>query len=177
LLQLRLVDRQILDRVADEAGVPPGIVEAVDESPAAVKERPRSAAQGGAGMTYGRLIEEAVLESARRGDVLIVGRGAHMILAGRPGLLRVKVMAPVEIRVASLMQRLSLSRVAAERAVRESDRARAKFIKLVYGADWMDPGQYDLVVNTKHISYEAAAEAIAAIARHIRERTESGAPV
>ncbi|MHB0875441.1 MAG: cytidylate kinase-like family protein, partial [Anaerolineae bacterium] len=51
LLQLRLVDRQILDRVADEAGVPPGIVEAVDESPAAVKERPRSAAQGGAGMT------------------------------------------------------------------------------------------------------------------------------
>jgi cytidylate kinase len=169
LLQLRLVDRQILDRVAEQAGVPEGTAEALDESPAAVKARAAGAA-GGPSRSYERLVTDAIREAARRDDALIVGRGAHLILAGRPGLLRVRVMAPVETRVASLMQRLSLSRVAAERAVRESDRSRAKYIKLLYGVDWTDPGQYDLVINTKHVSYEAAAEAIVLVARSLGER-------
>lgn len=171
LLQLRLIDRQILDRVAEEAGVTPEVVEALDESPAAVKSRPRPVAGETTTSTYGRLIEQAVLDYAGRGEALIVGRGAHLILAGRAGLLRVKVIAPTDVRVRSLMQRLSLSRTAAERAISESDRSRAQFIKMAYHVDWMDPGLYDLVVNTRHISYDAAAEAIATIARAIRQQS------
>jgi len=171
LLGLRLVDRQILDRVAEEAGVSTGTVEAVDESPAAVKQRPKGAVARAGEQTYDELIRRAIEEYARLGDVVIVGRGAHMLLAGRPGLLRVKILAPREARVLSLMQRLNLSRVAAERAVRDSDRNRAGFVRAIYKVDWMDATLYDLVLNTRVLDYETGAEAIAHVAKRLQIRS------
>ena len=167
-LGLALVDRQILDRVAEEAGVPTGLVEAVDESPAALKQRTRSVRPGAPSVTYSQLIQGAIYETARKGDVLILGRGAHLLLQGMPGLLRVKIIAPMEKRVQSLSERLSLSRSAAERAIRDSDRNRAAYIKAVYGRDWMDMTCYDLVINTHQIDQETAAEIICLAAETLR---------
>ena len=170
MLDLRLVDRQILDRVAEQAGVPAGVVEAVDESPAAAKKRPKGTRMEATDQTYNQLMQAAIHDYARQGNALIVGRGAHLLLSGRPELLRVKVLAPREVRINSLMQRLNLSRAAAERAVRDSDSNRAAFIKTVYKADWMDPSLYDLVINTKSLDYDTASEVIALVARKMQEK-------
>ncbi|MGQ9552792.1 MAG: cytidylate kinase-like family protein [Anaerolineae bacterium] len=170
MLDLRLVDRQILDRVAEQAGVPAGVVEAVDESPAAAKKRPKGTRMEATDQTYNQLMQAAIHDYARQGNALIVGRGAHLLLSGRPDLLRVKVLAPREVRINSLMQRLNLSRAAAERAVRDSDSNRAAFIKTVYKADWMDPSLYDLVINTKSLDYDTASEVIALVARKMQEK-------
>ena len=42
----------------------------------------------------------------------------------------------------------------------ETDSNRAAYIRQLYGRDWCDPDEYDLVVNTGRISYQATAELI-----------------
>ena len=40
----------------------------------------------------------------QKGNVVIIGRGANIILAGTPGVMHVGLMAPLEVRVQTLMQ-------------------------------------------------------------------------
>ena len=42
----------------------------------------------------------------------------------------------------------------------ETDSNRAAYIRQLYGRDWCDPDEYDLVVNTGRIGYQATAELI-----------------
>jgi cytidylate kinase len=42
----------------------------------------------------------------------------------------------------------------------ETDSNRAAYSKQLYGRDWCDPDEYDLVVNTGRVSYQAAAQMI-----------------
>ena len=42
----------------------------------------------------------------------------------------------------------------------ETDANRAAYIKQLYGHDWCDPDEYDLVINTGRIGYQTAAEMI-----------------
>jgi cytidylate kinase len=39
----------------------------------------------------------------------------------------------------------------------ETDSNRAAYIKQLYGHDWCDPDEYDLIINTGRISFETAA--------------------
>jgi cytidylate kinase len=49
---------------------------------------------------------------------------------------------------------------AAERMVRDSDRARARFVKAVAGVNWIDAGIYDLAVDTSALGFDAVVDLI-----------------
>jgi hypothetical protein len=63
----------------------------------------------------------------------------------------------------------------------ETDSNRAAYIKQLYGRDWCDVDEYDLIVNTGRVSYETAAQMILcgvrdrSLARH-RPGTPIGGP-
>lgn len=95
---------------------------------------------------------------ARRGNAIIVGRGANIFLDPRYGL-RVRLVAPVETRVACLATHERIDREQAARRVREDDRGQVEFIRKTYKADINDPARYDLVINTGALP-PAAIEAI-----------------
>jgi cytidylate kinase len=42
----------------------------------------------------------------------------------------------------------------------ETDSNRAAYIKQLYGHDWCDVDEYDLIVNTGNVGYEAVATMI-----------------
>jgi cytidylate kinase len=44
----------------------------------------------------------------------------------------------------------------------KTDSNRAAYIKQVYGHDWCDLDEFDLVLNTDRISYQTAAQMILA---------------
>jgi CMP/dCMP kinase len=116
-------------------------------------------------------IEERLLgELAGNDRAVIVGCGAAQTLKGRPRVLSVFLHAPAAGRAARVQQvhRLSDAR-AAERAVRESDRNRARFIRQLTGVAWTDAGGYDLAVDTSTMSLEASITLIvqAAAARRL----------
>jgi len=177
-LGAEIVDKKLIDEVAGRLTLEPSQVEAEEERPRTLLERlVRSFSTLEPGMGAGwtppypdplfdprkeiiHLTEQVIREVASSGNVVIVGRGAGFVLRDRPDVFRVFLRAPDGARAKVLMARLGLSEDDARRKMHETDSNRAAYIRQLYGRDWCDPDEYDLVVNTARISYQATAELI-----------------
>src|SRR5262245_15555699 len=111
------------------------------------------------------LIRETVVETAGKGDVVIVAHAASFALGERDDVLRVLISAPPEVRTARLAEARGVDRDAAAKELRRSDDARASYLKSFYGIDRELPTHYDLVLNTRNLDPDAAAAIVVAAAR------------
>ena len=73
---------------------------------------------------------------------------ARWCLAGRPDVFHVRVVAPLEKRVARLCREKSLSEEAARARLEASDKARLRYLKRSHGVRVDDPSHYHVTVNT-----------------------------
>lgn len=110
------------------------------------------------------LIQEAIEETAARGDVVIVSHAASHALSGRDGVLRVLVTASPDTRARRLAESRGLEPKAAQNAVKDADAARSNYLRRFHGISAEAPTQYDLVVNTDVLGVERAAALVAAAA-------------
>lgn len=106
------------------------------------------------------LVRALVRHAAEEGNVLIVGRGGQAILQDNPGVFHVRVEAPLELRIQRVQQAEGLSYEEARNRIIQNDRAARDYLRRFYDVDWSDPQLYDLVINTRKISVELAAEYI-----------------
>ncbi len=106
----------------------------------------------------GYLTPEEIYEIALEGNVLIRGWGAAQLLKSIPGILSVRVCAPMEFRVAQMVDRLGVGEREAKREIERSDAAHSRTFLRFFEADWRDPRNYDLVLNTAHLSPGTCAE-------------------
>ncbi len=86
---------------------------------------------------------------------VVLGRGANFILP-RERCLRVRIVAPPEIRADYLARMLDLEPAAAMEAVRKGDADRAAFIHHFFDADIDEDTNYDLVINMDLYTLDAA---------------------
>jgi cytidylate kinase len=134
----------------------------------------------GGGMEYAPpsdyldLVTSVILESAVRGQAMIVGRGGQVILSGRPGVLHVQIIARFETRVYNVIQREGIKWREAAYRVRTADEQRAGYMRRFYNVDWLDSSLYDLVINTDHLPCDAAVQLVAGAARALEAAAESG---
>jgi len=110
--------------------------------------------------TYLALIQAALAEQVRTGRAVYHGLAGHLLLKGAPGLMRVRLIAPFEFRIAMARQRLNLSRNEAIGHIEAMDRDRRRWTQFLYGVDWGDPAQYDVVINLEQLSVEQACRLI-----------------
>jgi hypothetical protein len=106
------------------------------------------------------LIRETVVETAGRGDVVIVAHAASFALGDRDDVLRVLITAPPGLRTARLAEARGVDGSEAAKELKRSDDARASYLKSFYGVDHELPTHYDLVINTQNVDREAAAAII-----------------
>jgi cytidylate kinase len=102
---------------------------------------------------------------ARRGDVVILGRGSQAILRDEPGVLHVYVASSLEHRIDTLMARDSISHQDAERRIKESDTSRVACHRHYFKVEPDSPALYDLGINAGRIRVDVAAKMIAVAAR------------
>ena len=121
---------------------------------------------------YLDMIQTIIYEYAKADDVVIVGRGATVLLSDVPSALHINMFAPIERRVEVVMAREGISRSLAEQIVRESDQDRAGYMRYLFDRDWMDPLLYDVMINTSVVTREQACELIAEAA-HAKELLEA----
>ena len=96
------------------------------------------------------------MEAIADGDGgLVLGRGANFILP-RERCLRVRIVAPPEIRADYLARILELEPEAADAAVRDGDADRRAFVRHYFDADIDEDTHYDLVLNMDLYSLDAA---------------------
>jgi cytidylate kinase len=160
----QVFDRELVDAIAQKARVRRELIESVDE-------RDRSAIQEAIAdflepqplgtARYQAYLHEVLLTLGHQGDVVIVGRGAEYILPSQFGL-RVRMVAPVEVRVRRIAGRENSSLKAARVEVGRSDRERARLVRRQFGQSATDPVNHDLTINTAELSVEAAVEIVLA---------------
>jgi cytidylate kinase len=154
-LKLRIIGRELINRAAKEAGAPEVALAEIDEL-GLLGVKPGPAAL----RLYRQKVTEVIDSLAAEGDVLLMGRGGQVVLAGRPGVLHVRIIAPRELRVQVVGQRCQVPPEVASARIEACDRARAGYLKRHYGVSGDDPRLYDLVLNMAHLDVAAAAELI-----------------
>jgi cytidylate kinase len=98
-----------------------------------------------------------LLAVAARGNAVIVGRAAGFLLP-RETTVHVRVVAPLESRVAYMAQELRLTRPEAVEEVRARDERRAIFLDRTLALAPSDLTAYDVVVNSDRLGVEGAAQ-------------------
>ena len=78
------------------------------------------------------LVRGVIAAAYKRGDVVIVGRGGQAILKDHPGVLHVRVEAPLAHRMEAVMERTNLPPTQAEMAIEDQDRAAQSYVCLLY---------------------------------------------
>jgi cytidylate kinase len=95
----------------------------------------------------------------RHGKAIIVGRGANFVLPPE-NRFRVRIIAPLELRVNRVAETYGVSKKEAKRHVLRTESDRRAFVRKYFHSDIGDPANYDVIFNTGTLSVESAAAAI-----------------
>ena len=94
------------------------------------------------------ILSNVINRVADAGNSVIIGRGANMLLSGRPDAFHIGLIASYEDRLKRIMARERIEIAAdAEKYIAENDVARASFFQRFFGVDPTDPQQYHMVLN------------------------------
>jgi cytidylate kinase len=109
---------------------------------------------------YLTAIQLALAERASKGPFVYYGHAGHLLMKGVPGILKVRVIAPMKRRAEKFMETQNLSYEEAKKAIEKLDEGRIKWTRFLYDVDWRDPSLYDLVINLDAIQIETACELV-----------------
>lgn len=113
------------------------------------------------GNALANLTASEVLALAEKGRVIIRGWGSTHLLHSVDHVLCVRVCAPLEQRIATLMERLEIDDEAyARREIIINDTAHGQILKRMLHGDWQNPDHYDLVINTERVPIDEAVDLI-----------------
>jgi cytidylate kinase len=167
-LGLRLVGREMINQAAQDAGAGEVALAELDEL-GLLGVKPSAASQ----KRYREKIVEIIEAQAAAGNVLLVGRGAQIVLGHSPGVLHVRIAAPRDLRCKVVQERCKVSAEAADARISASDAARAGYHKRHFGVRWDDPSLYDLILNLARLTVPTAVAIISAAAMQLEETRET----
>jgi cytidylate kinase len=160
-LGIASVGHELAERVADKMHVKKSLLQRLREGKASMMEKLSTSQDQIAVYTA-----EEVLLLAQQGNHLIRGWGSTLLLRAVPHIPCVRVCAPVENRVKSLMARLDTDDEDFIRdEIEKSDAAHAAAMHSRFGVKWGDPLLYDLTLNTGRVSIESCVEFVVALTR------------
>jgi cytidylate kinase len=160
-LGLQQVRHEIGDVVAGRMSVKKSLIRRIREGKASKVEKWAADEK-----TISIFTAEEVFELAVKGNVLIRGWGATLLLRAVPHIPCVRVCAPLDVRVKRLMERLETDDAElARHEIRVDDAARATRMGENFDVEWGDPTLYDLTLNTERIGIPECVRQVVALAR------------
>jgi cytidylate kinase len=165
-LGYRYVDHELIQDAVRRYGLAEEKLSHLDESKPTLFERFDAETRH-----YITILQTTLLEFAEADNTVLMGRGGQWLLRGIPHVLRVRVIAPFELRVRQWIRRTAEltgetpNQRAAADFVRRDDTERAGRMRYLYEVDIDDPSIYDLVVNTEKVRHDAVADMIERVIR------------
>jgi len=120
-LKYTMIDGQRISQLASQYGLSPELLQLVDEKPPVyitAEDRKRAAALNS--------VELIILDMARKGNVVIYGRGGQDLLKGCNNVLRLRFIADFEERVERFAEREWIDPDMARSLIRRSEGAFAQ---------------------------------------------------
>ena len=159
----KIFDRNLMDKVLEEHGLPAYLAKFLPED--RVSEIEDFVADIlGAHPTLRKMVAqsaETILKLAAMGNVILIGRAANLVTARLPCVLHVRLVAPLEQRIAHCQKEYGMTRAKARVFCRREDLGRKRYVRKYFNADVADPLLYHLVINTGLVGYDDAAKLIA----------------
>jgi cytidylate kinase len=158
----QVFDQELLEYMAQDGVVRQGVLDSL--KPAAMvwtEERlqqllhEQNLSQNPAIQTLARV----VLALGAQGKAVMIGRGSGFILP-RTSTLHVRLVAPLEERIAYMSQWLRLPAKEAAEMVRVRDGRRVEFLQTHFHRHGGDVHQYDMLLNTSLLGEDVCAELI-----------------
>jgi cytidylate kinase len=160
-LGLQQVRHEVGDVVAGRMQVKKSLIRRIREGKAGTVERWAADEK-----TISIFTAEEVFDLALKGNVLIRGWGATLLLRPVPHIPCIQVCAPMELRVKRLMDRLETDdEELARREIAADDAARASRMGEHFNVDWGDPALYDLTLNTERVPIPTCVDQVVALAK------------
>lgn len=155
-------DKALVQAVADETGASEAMLEALEEHRRrAIEDAIRGALIGTAYMRseYLQHMMRMIMTVAAHGSCIIVGRGAHIILDPEK-TLRLRVVAPLETRVRTYIERHGGEEETVRQHVQKQTKERALFISQYFEREIDEPTDFDLVLNAATLSMQQMYEVV-----------------
>jgi cytidylate kinase len=160
-LNFEYVDRQILLEAAHAHGVPEAKLVDVVERRLSLWERFDEEKR-----RYLTFLEAAYYAFAEKGNLVTASRSGPFFVRDVSHAVKVRIMAPFEVRVRRVMEQEKVDQRAAAAKVRTYDRELSGRIDYLFGLDWTRPENYDLVINTRDDAWAFYTDLLVAAARH-----------
>lgn len=173
-----VIDNEFVEEVARRAGLPPAeVAQREERAPGLIERLSRALAIASPEMfvtTAGvpraeddeaeivTVTARIIAEAGQHGRVVLVGRGAQVLLAQRPDALHVYVVASKAWRARLAVERLGVDPAQAPKVVDETDKQRDRYVHSYFGRARQAPENYDLVVNAERLGFDGAAALIVA---------------
>lgn len=167
-LGMNLYGDELIGLIAETNHVSEGVVRTLDEKGVTFMDDMLAALNEKYSMmsnAYFDVLARAVAAIDRRGNAVILGRGAAYMIHGR-GDLKIRFTAPVNIRIKNTMRELNLSEDEAKQRLITIDADRARFVNHYFRVDAEDVRHFDLVVNNESLDLEASVEIVKAALRN-----------
>jgi cytidylate kinase len=161
-LGLDLFHQELINAMAENADTTTRVIRTLDERGLSMIEDWVSAAISERHLwpdEVSRLLMRVIGAIGRHGKAIIVGRGANFVLPPE-NRFRVRIIAPLELRVNRVAETYGVSKKEAKRHVLRTESDRQAFVRKYFHSDIGDPSNYDLILNTGTLSVESAAAAI-----------------
>ena len=149
------ISREILLEASDEFNIPEiKLIRALHDAPT-VLERFRHGKE-----RYVSYLCSALLQHAKKDNIVYHGLAGHYFLQGIPHVLKVRIIADMEDRVADEVRRENIPAEKARYILTKDDEERRKWGLQVYGTDTWDSRLYDMVLKIKSLTVDDAVALI-----------------
>lgn len=109
---------------------------------------------------YIAYIRSALAERAAVDNIVYHGLAGHLLLRQIPGLLKIRITADLDKRVAREVQREGITTAEARELLLQDDEERRGWTRSLHGVDPWDINLYDLVIRIDQLSVEDAVDFI-----------------
>jgi hypothetical protein len=160
-------DNELVERVAAEHHLPVSRVAALeDERPSWLEEALGTLAISGPPATEAAVyhrVATTIRVLAQVGRVIVIGRGGAFVTADLPGGVHVRLVAPVEHRVAATARAMNLSSREAADWVKEKDQAREAFYRRRWPTRSLTPENFTATFNTAAVGNDRLVESVVSL--------------
>ena len=171
-LGIKLYDKEMLQRAAQDSGICEELFESHDEKPSnsflysLVMD---TYSMGYSGITYNDMPInhkiflaqfDAIKKIANEGPCILVGRCADYALEGYPNLLSVFIHADLDARIKRIAKKYDLTDAKAKDLIIKTNKKRASYYNYYTDKRWGDADSYDVCLDSSVLGLEGTAEAI-----------------
>lgn len=182
-LGIKFYDRDTVDEIIKEVGIPKDIMEKVEEG-ITIAGKGAEGDVRGSFSKYADLTERAIhvqktiiRKLSDRESCVIIGRSADYILKEHKPILRIFIYSPDEVRIENVMKSHNLSEDDAKLFITEKDKRYHKRHMALTGSNRGDRHNRDILIDSSLLGVDGTAELIESLARKVVEnesKTEAG---